>query len=154
MTSMQAAEPMPGDLVTRLADPDPEVRRIAVMELPYCDEDDILPLLLGALADADPQVRAEAAKAVEGFEEPAAVTALLGLLRDPAEETRRAAADTLSELKNNSNGELLLRAVDDSDPLVQAAVFRALRPLRVAGSLAPALAGLDHPSPQVRREAT
>ena len=38
--------PIESDLATRLNDPDAEVRRIAVMELPYSDEDDILPLLL------------------------------------------------------------------------------------------------------------
>ena len=49
MTSMQAADSIPGDLAARLADADAEVRRIAVMELPYSDEDDILPFLLKVL---------------------------------------------------------------------------------------------------------
>src|SRR5688500_4115796 len=73
-----------GDLLARLADPDAEVRRIAVMELPYCDEEEILPLLLAALADDDAQVQAEAARALEGFEEPEAVGALLARLSSPS----------------------------------------------------------------------
>jgi ferredoxin len=47
------------------------VRRVAVLDLPYCDEeDDVAPLLVTALADSDAGVRLEAAKALEGFEEP------------------------------------------------------------------------------------
>ena len=45
--------PIENDLASRLKDPDPEVRRVAVMELPYSDEDDILPLLLEAAHDSD-----------------------------------------------------------------------------------------------------
>ena len=51
MTANQTAT-APGDYLGRLRDLDPEVRRIAVMELPYCDEDDIQPLLLQAQAIA------------------------------------------------------------------------------------------------------
>ena len=95
MTVIQQNFGSGSDLQRRLVSSDAEVRRIAVMELPYGDEDDILPYLLTALHDTDAMVRAEAAKAIEGFEEPAAVAALLPLLTDPHEETRRAAADTL-----------------------------------------------------------
>lgn len=140
--------------MSRLDDGDAEVRRIAVMELPYSDEDDILPLLTKAACDTDALVRAEAARGLEGFEEPEAVQALLPLLRDQNEETRRAASDTLSELKDDANGTLLLEWVGDSDAFVQAAVFRALRALRVPGALAPALSALEHPQASVRREAT
>lgn len=132
-----SVQPLAGDLSSRLAHSDPEVRRIAVMELPYSDEDDILPPLLVAAGDPDALVRAEAAKALEGFEEPEAVQALLPLLRDAQEETRRAASDTLSELKESGNGELLLAWIADPDPFVQAAVFRALRALKVPGALGP-----------------
>ncbi len=81
MTS-PSAQPVPADLVSRLDDPDPEVRRIAVMELPYCDEDDILPLLLTAMADRSSMRWSvpKPAKAIEGFEEPEAVEALLAML--------------------------------------------------------------------------
>ena len=50
-------------LPDKLHSPDAEVRRLAVMELPYSDEvDDIAPLLTEALADPSPPVRLEAAK--------------------------------------------------------------------------------------------
>jgi len=55
-------------LADRLVDTDATVRRLAVIDLPYSDEDDIVPLLLPRLADADAQVRTEAIRALEGFE--------------------------------------------------------------------------------------
>jgi HEAT repeat protein len=95
----QVTNEAPGDFMSRLTHADAEVRRIAVMELPYSDDvDDIVPLLLNALKDPDAMVRADAAKAAEGFEQPEIVAALLPLLRDTQEETRRAAAETLAEL--------------------------------------------------------
>ncbi len=154
MSSTQTKSEVPGDFIGRLTAADPAVRRIAVMELPYSDVDDIAPLLIRALADGDALVRADAAKAAEGFEEPAMIAALLPLLRDVQEETRRAAADTLAELKNPINGPALLALTTDSDAFVVASTFRALRALRVPESLAPALAALSHPAPSVRREAT
>src|SRR6188508_1149951 len=92
----------PSELAARLADTDAEVRRIAVMELPFSDEDDILPLLITATRDPDGVVRAEAAKGLEGFEEPEAVAALLEVIGDQHEDARRAAAESLAELKDAS----------------------------------------------------
>src|SRR5690606_36315963 len=103
------------ELALRLVHADAEVRRVAVMELPYSDEDDILPLLLRAIRDADGAVRAAAAGAMEGFEEHEAVSALLGRLSDTHEDARRAAADTLAELKDDGNGALLLGHVASPD---------------------------------------
>ena len=104
MPTMPVAEPSSADFLSRLSDADAEVRRIAVMELPYCDEDDILPLLLSALADADALVRAEAAKAIEGFEEPEAVSALLVMLHDSAEDARRIVDAERAAKADHKNG--------------------------------------------------
>jgi HEAT repeat protein len=54
-------------LQQRLADPDAEVRRIAILDLEYSDEGEFLPLLLRALSDRDARVRAEAARVLEGM---------------------------------------------------------------------------------------
>ncbi|MFN7353107.1 MAG: HEAT repeat domain-containing protein, partial [Burkholderiales bacterium] len=70
------------DLRERLQDPDPEVRRVAVMELPYSDDDDYIELSITALGDADARVRADAAKALEGVEEAGVVSALVPMLKD------------------------------------------------------------------------
>ncbi len=53
----------------RLTDADATVRRLAVIDLPYSDEDDIVSLLLPRLDDDDASVRTEAVRALEGFEE-------------------------------------------------------------------------------------
>ena len=62
----------------RLGDPDGEVRRIALLDLQYSDEDDFVGLAVSALGDHDPRVRAEAARILEGYEEDAAVAGLAG----------------------------------------------------------------------------
>ena len=85
----------------RLQSSDAAVRRIAVIDLPYTEEEyDIIPLLIHALSDEDAGVRLEAAKAIEGYEEPEVLQALVPLLRDTDDEVRKAAARTLAELKH------------------------------------------------------
>ena len=51
-------------LLERLANPDGEVRRIALLDLQYSDEGDFVAIAVGALADPDARVRAEAS---DGF---------------------------------------------------------------------------------------
>ena len=70
----------PLSLADRLVDADATVRRLAVIDLPYSDEEDIVPLLLPRLTDTDPQVRTEAIRALEGFEQPEVVQALAPML--------------------------------------------------------------------------
>ncbi|HEY8907121.1 MAG TPA: HEAT repeat domain-containing protein, partial [Rhodoferax sp.] len=77
------AHPIQQSIHDRLRDPDAAVRRVAVIDLPYTDEeDDIAPLLTAALADTDALVRLEAAKALEGFEDMEVLLALVPLLKD------------------------------------------------------------------------
>ncbi|HEU6455569.1 MAG TPA: HEAT repeat domain-containing protein, partial [Roseateles sp.] len=112
----------------RLRNSDAGVRRIAVIDLPYTDEeDDIAPLLIAALADADAAVRLEAAKALEGFEEPEVLAALAPLLKDENEEVRAAAAYTLAELKDPASAPALLPYLRDDDPGVRAAALQAVK---------------------------
>jgi HEAT repeat protein len=66
------------DIHSRLASSDPEVRRIAVMNLPDNEEEDIETLLLAALQDTDAKVRTEAARLLEGFETHPVVAGLVG----------------------------------------------------------------------------
>ena len=47
----------------RLAHPDGEVRRIAILELEYSDEEDFTAIAAQALSDPDARLRAEAAAA-------------------------------------------------------------------------------------------
>ena len=93
----------------RLKSADAAVRRIAVNDLPYNDEeDDIAPLLAEALRDADAGVRLEAAKAAVGYEDDEVVKALAPLLKDADTAVREAAAITLAELKEPASAPHLL----------------------------------------------
>src|SRR3954470_4591968 len=116
----------------RLRSDDPAVRRIAVIDLPYSEEeDDVAPLLIAALADPDAGVRLEAAKALEGFEEPEVLAALVPLLKDSDAEVRAAVGYTLAELKESASAPYLVPYLTDADPQVRAAALRAIKALRV-----------------------
>jgi HEAT repeat protein len=66
---------------------------------------------------------------------------------------RHAAAQSLSALKDSASAEVLHRWAEHDDPFVLASVLRALRELRHADALAPALRALDHSDATVRAEA-
>ena len=141
----------PLDFQSRLTSVDPEVRRIAVMNLLDSAEDDIEALLLTALQDADGKVRAEAARLLEGYETHSAVAGLIRALEDSDSEVGEAAAMSLYELKEAPMGDGLLAALPKAKtPFSQAALFRALRELRRSEAFAPALAALQAPTVEVR----
>lgn len=141
----------PLDIHSRLASVDPEVRRIAVMNLLDSDEDDIEALLLTALQDADANVRVEAARLLEGYETHEAIAGLVGALEDSDAEVRDAAAISLSELKETPMGDSLLAALPKAKTtFATAALFRALRELRRPEAFAPALAALQDGAVEIR----
>jgi HEAT repeat protein len=88
------------ELAARLADPDPAVRRVAVMEL----ADTALPEAIGhigsALKDQSAEVRLQAAIALGEFDGPLAAEALAIGLQDADSRVAQAAADSLAELKD------------------------------------------------------
>lgn len=136
---------------SRLASADPEVRRIAVMNLLDSDEDDIEELFLAALQDKDAKVRAEAARLLEGYEAHAVVAGLIGVLEDSDDEVCEAAAMSLSELKEPPMGDGLLAALPTvKTAFAKAALFRALRELRRPEAFALALAALQDSATEVR----
>ncbi|MBU1268170.1 MAG: HEAT repeat domain-containing protein, partial [Gammaproteobacteria bacterium] len=90
-------------LQERLNSPDAEVRRLAVIDLPYSDEDDIELLLLPCLQDADANVRLEAVRALEGFEDQTTVTALAQMLLDKSPVVQEAAGLALAELNESES---------------------------------------------------
>lgn len=142
------------DLRDRLADADPEVRRVATMGLAEVVEPEAADLAIAALKDSDAGVRAAAARVLYEFEgNPDVIAALLEALSDSDTTVREAAAETLAENKDTAMGDLMLKRLDAEAPFVKASVLRALRELRVPGAQAPALALLEHPDARVRREA-
>ena len=138
----------------RLADDDPEVRRIAVMDLLDIGEEDVMvPLLVQAARDADASVRAEAARCLEGMESEPAIGGLLDLLTDDDVEVREAAATSLAEIKEASHGSQLLDRLDVAQGFAKASILRALRELRRTEAYGPSLYALNDGDPAVRAAA-
>lgn len=147
-------EGLQAGLAQRMTDPDPEIRRIALMDLADLDDEAVIePLLIEALQDKDANVRLEAAAALEGYESEEVVSALLGVLNDNDPRVAEASALSLAELKDARLGGVLLAALDNAAGYKKAAIFRALKELRVAGSLAPALLSMSDADAQVRQAA-
>lgn len=142
------------DLRKRLADADPEVRRVATMGLAEVVELEAANLAIAALKDSDAGVRAEAARVLYEFEgNPDVIKALLEALADSDAAVREAAAETLAENKDTTMGALMLERLDAENPFIKASVLRALRELRVPEAQGAALVLLEHPDARVRREA-
>lgn len=149
-----ALAPEAAALLPRLADADPVVRRIALLELADLEEPDTLPLIARVLAhDPAADVRREAAHVLGSWEEPWIADALCHALLDAGHEVRAAAAHSLSALKDSACAPVLRRWADREEPFVLAAVLRGLRELRYADALEPALHALDHEDDTVRTEA-
>ncbi len=136
----------------RLADPDPAIRRIALIEVADLAFEHPA-VFVAASRDEDAGVRLEAARALEGVADPAAVDALADLLADSDTEVAAAAALSLSELLDSAAGPVLLRRLETAMGGTRAPLLAALRKLKLAAALAPALTCLDDPFAAVRREA-
>ena len=70
-------------LVVRLSEPDPEIRRTAVEMLGFIGGHHVVEALGRALTDSDPGVRAEAARALGTTDDPAAMPALARAVARP-----------------------------------------------------------------------
>ena len=62
------ADPLLNSIANRLQDPDPGIRRVAVMDLVDSPEEEAVQLLMMALGDSDEMVRLEAAKVIDEFD--------------------------------------------------------------------------------------
>ncbi|WP_424449952.1 HEAT repeat domain-containing protein, partial [Paraburkholderia kirstenboschensis] len=137
---------MPGEaaaLLSRLADNDAVVRRIALIELADLEDVCVVAPIVAALRrDTSPEVRGEAARLLASWERDDVVDALCNALLDRDAEVRASAAQSLSELKQASSGAILLEWLKQPEPFVRSALLRPLRELRVADALAPALQAL------------
>lgn len=141
-------------LLPRLDDADAVVRRIALLDLADLEEPSALPSIVRALAnDASADVRREAARILGSWEQTWVTDALCRALLDTDHEVRSAVAQSLSTLKDVASGPTLNRWTAHGDPFVLASVLRALRELRYAEALEPALRSLTHDDDSVRSEA-
>ncbi|WP_223545100.1 HEAT repeat domain-containing protein [Pseudomonas sp. A-B-19] len=141
-------------LQPRLTDDDPGVRRIALIELADLEEPDGLQWLINRLGE-DPiaEVRAEAARLLEAWEDAPVVEALCQALTDPSPAVQAAAAQSLSLLKSEAAGQVILPWTGHADSGVRVAAFRALRELRCPDAAEAAARALIDESASVRREA-
>ncbi|PVY69288.1 HEAT repeat protein [Cupriavidus alkaliphilus] len=141
-------------LAPRLTDPDPAVRRVAVLQLADLEDEASVPLLLHRLqSDPAPGVRAEAARTLANWEAEQVVSALAAALADADREVAEAAAQALSELKEPASGAALLPWVTHHEPFVRASAWRGLRELRYTPAFDAAMAALSDAAAPVRREA-
>lgn len=141
-------------VLPRLADVDPAVRRIALLELADLEDPDALQPIVAMLGnDDDADVRSEAARVLGAWEEPWIVEALCNALLDDDADVREAVASALSALKDVRSGAVLCLWAGRAEPFVQAAVLRGLRELRYADAFEPALHALSHDDASVRIEA-
>src|SRR5690606_25359129 len=85
----EAASPIAGG--------DATVRRLAVLRLADCEEEEAVPALTKALSDTDRDVRLEAVRVLAEFDGPAVVAALLAAIKDSDDTVRSEAADALAE---------------------------------------------------------
>lgn len=148
------ADPLLDSIATRLADPDPGIRRVAVMELVDSPEDEAVELLIKALSDDEESVRMEAAKVIDEFEPRDMMDALVKALTSPDENVQSAAANALADLKDPEAAPALIAALqEDDDPFVVAAILRSLKQLRIKEARPLALELLGSSDERVRREA-
>jgi len=141
-------------LESRLNSCDATVRRVALMNLADDEDLDIVePYLVNALKDSASEVRAEAALLLEAYDSESAIIALLDGLSDESGAVRFNSAQSLSAVKNPQIGYLLIERIGSPDKHVKAAIFRALRELRLPASKDPAIEALTDSDAGVRREA-
>lgn len=137
-----------------LDSPDAAVRRVAVRDAADACAPELLPVLERALADAEPQVRLEAVTALDALGGGEAVAPLILALGDADEEVREEAAKALAELNAPEGAPLLLQSLlRGGEPWTITALLEALKPLRHAAALQPALELLRHAEAGVRAAA-
>lgn len=145
-------------LAARLANADPAVRRLAVIEAAELEDEAWLPALIHALRhDADAAVQRTAAERLGAWESADVVDALCEAIRDARLDAnaRDAAADSLTALKDTAAGARVLHHLTHAyaDPYARAALLRGVRELRLPAAATPALEALADASANVRREA-
>ena len=120
------------EIVSRLDDPDGEVRAEAARALGRVGSPQVVDILMERLGDPTSTIRAEAARALGRIGEPRAIPALLRGLEDPSEELKEACLQGLGSIGGSASATALLAVFAGASP--SASSRRAPRPLRASGS--------------------
>jgi HEAT repeat protein/MFS family permease len=141
-------DPLETTIMKALADPSPQVRRRAAIELGRLQLVEAIPALDHAIDDPDDSVRTAAVEALGEMDDDATLESVVRALRDPSKDVRQAAISVLLADGSDSIVEVLCRSLA-SHPLRQA-----------AGDMLSRLGGADRfaeelsvPDPAVRRRA-
>ncbi len=132
--------------------PDPDVRRLAIMHAIELERETALRVILDGFNDTEGTVREEAARAIADIPGDHMLVPLLKLLEDDDEKVRMTAAETLSECNVKELSDIYEAWITNAGDFVRSSVLRALRPLRIPGVAPHALQGLNDVSQPVRLE--
>jgi HEAT repeat protein len=108
-------------VVSLLADPDPEVRRLAIQTLQYQDARERTGEILPLLRDPVPRVRRAAAEGLGAFDCREQVPTLLPLLRDPQPGVREIVVHTLALLQAHAAAPQMVELLADPSEEVRTA---------------------------------
>ena len=127
------------DVVEQLNDPDPNTRRVAVINLADSADPLVVGYLRDALADDATEVRLQIALALGEFDGADTASALAIAVTDADNGVAQAAADSMAELKDPSAADPIFPIVTHENAFVREAALRALKELRRPDCLKPAL---------------
>ncbi|MEZ4649308.1 MAG: HEAT repeat domain-containing protein [Candidatus Eisenbacteria bacterium] len=122
----RAAKDAGPDIVAKLDDRDPGVRREAVTALGAIKSSEYLAPLCQSLRDADLQVSSAAIAALVSVGDPGAVRHLIEVLKDESEYARRGAVEVLNEVATPEAIQDLVQALQDEDWWVRVRAADAL----------------------------
>jgi HEAT repeat protein len=154
--ALRAVRPIEGNVVLNdvagaLQDPDPGVRREALLALGRIGTDEAIELLMWHLHEPDRQTRTISAEALGASRSHDGTAPLVGALSDDDSSVRRAAADALGRLADRATLLKLLGTQQDAEVLVTvASALSRLREFRALRQML--LLGLQHPNRMVRAE--
>ncbi len=114
-------------LLRDLEDPDPRVRKVAIIALEKIKYPKLADVLIKALTDADADVRWETTRILASLRDPGTVDALIKALSDPEARIRWAAALCLGEIKDKKAVDPLVKLLaEDKNTNVRAKAAESL----------------------------
>ncbi|HTJ37618.1 MAG TPA: HEAT repeat domain-containing protein [Dactylosporangium sp.] len=141
-------------LTTAAADPDAEIRSMAIAQLPDpAGDDDTFATIVAALRDFQEQVRVSAVSRLGFTARPDAVAPVVSVTTDLSPHVRSMAAYALGRLRSPEATPALLRLLDDPDSSVRAHARHALGEIGDPPAVDALLSLAASPDPELRIDA-